>query len=523
SRLLNPETSSKLATKALQWNHLSHELLTQRRRLLGPTPPSTSAAYAAADDDNDDAKPSPEILLTLTEKMLSVNPDPSHLWNIRRELLLYVVPKVDEDTGIVSELNRPSVSIIPNIDIQSELKLTAHCLQRNPKAYSAWHHRKWSLVCYLTHPTPDDDSSTSSPKAKDSQQSHLINVKKILQSELELCAQFLQLDERNFHCWNYRRFVVALLGSCGGRGTSDTLQNQTVDLGVISDVNIFSGSWSPWLKHQSQVSMGAQLLPSAFALSSSQGEKCKGTHNIAKAIIKLSEAELEEIISNEWNFTNSKIQDNFSNGSAFHYRSKLLPLMLESRLASTHRVSSDESSGRLSPATRYAESLVFAREEWENILLNAIFTEPDDQTPWWYHRFIVSWMKPPAVVGDELVLEYETLLFEMADSLRDLLEVEKENSMLGNIVEGDESKGAKCKWAYIGLHMVLSTLLESKTLDEGEAANLRQEAGECLTELIKIDPNRSERYQNLAADIIRAQSGGISRIEGKLSNMLSGC
>ncbi len=139
SRLLNPETSSKLATKALQWNHLSHELLTQRRRLLGPTPPSTSAAYAAADDDNDDAKPSPEILLTLTEKMLSVNPDPSHLWNIRRELLLYVVPKVDEDTGIVSELNRPSVSIIPNIDIQSELKLTAHCLQRNPKAYSAWH------------------------------------------------------------------------------------------------------------------------------------------------------------------------------------------------------------------------------------------------------------------------------------------------------------------------------------------------------------------------------------------------
>ena len=77
------------------------------------------------------------------------------------------------------------------------------------------------------------------------------------------------------------------------------------------------------------------------------------------------------------------IQDNFSNGSAFHYRSKLLPLMLEFRLQSSH-----------SPAASYKESMVLAREEWENILLNAIFTEPGDQTPWWYHRFIVSWIKP---------------------------------------------------------------------------------------------------------------------------------
>jgi geranylgeranyl transferase type-2 subunit alpha len=178
-----------------------------------------------------------------------------------------------------------------------------------------------------------------------------------------------------------------------------------------------------------------------------------------------------------------------------------LPLMLESRLPSSqHSVGSEENTGRPSPAARYKESLVIAREEWENILLNAIFTEPDDQTPWWYHRFIVSWAKPSADVGDEMVMEYETLLFEMADSLRDLLEVEKENDTLGDAVDRDESKGAKCKWAYIGLHMVLCTLLESKTLDEGEAADLREEAGECLTELIKIDPNRRERYQNLAAE-----------------------
>lgn len=345
--------------------------------------------------------------------------------------------------------------------------------------------RKWSLVHFLTHPTPDVGCSTSFPETED--------ARKILRSELELCSQFLQLDERNFHCWNYRRFVVALLGSCGGRSLSGSVQDAAEDLAANSDVDLFSGSWSSWLNRQSQVSMGAQLLPSLIKFSSNKGKNCEGVQYIAKTISMLTQEELEEIISNEWNFTNSKIQDNFSNGSAFHYRSKLLPLMLEFRLPSSR-----------CPAARYKESLALAREEWENILLNAIFTEPDDQTPWWYHRFIVSWVKPCADVGDEMLLEYETLLFEMADSLRDLLEVEKENGALGNAVDRDESKGAKCKWAYLGLHLVLSTLLESKILAEGEAADLREEAGECLTELIQIDPNRRERYQNFAAEIIRA-------------------
>ena len=365
--------------------------------------------------------------------------------------------------------------------------------------------RKWSLVHFLTHPTPDAGSSASSSNGDDTQQRHLIYARKILQSELELCAQFLQLDERNFHCWNYRRFVVALLGSCGGRSSSRMVQDAAEDSAIKSDVDLFSGSWSSWLNQQSQVSMGAQLLPSAATSKPpKQEEYCKEAHDFSKTVIMLPKEEIDEIISNEWNFTRSKIHDNFSNGSAFHYRSKLLPLMLESRLPSSHSVGSEEITGCQSPTARYKESLVLAREEWENILLNAIFTEPDDQTPWWYHRFIVAWAKPSADVGDEMVIEYETLLFEMADSLRDLLEVEKENDTLGDAVNRDESKGAKCKWAYIGLHMVLSTLLESKTLDEGEAADLREEAWECLTELIKIDPNRRERYQNLAAEMTRA-------------------
>ncbi|KAL7530677.1 hypothetical protein ACHAXR_003623 [Thalassiosira sp. AJA248-18] len=495
SRLLNPEASTKLATKAQQWNHLSHELLTQRRRLFGALPP-VGTGIAAGDDIA--VRPSPEILLALTEKMLTVNPDPSHLWNIRREMLLYV-PSAGNDGAVADDLsenitNNDAPTESSSLDIQAELTLTAHCMQRNPKSYSAWYHRKWSLVNFFTY-------GPSSPESNTSKQ-HLNNMKVILQSELDLCAQFLRMDERNFHGWNYRRFVVALLGSCGGNASSST---DIQDEGVVGkpDVEMFDGSWSSWL-NQSEVSMGAQLSQSAIAavglIPSNTNQGRKGVC-LAKSIMPLSRQELEEIITNEWDFTTSKIQDNFSNGSAFHYRSKLLPLILESRLSSSCSDTSEGVDIGASPSERYGATLSLAREEWENILLNAVFTEPDDQTPWWYHRFIVSWARPSDDLDDEIVDEYEALLFEMADSLRDLLEVERENDMQVNAESKDESKGAKCKWAYIGLHLVLSTLLESKSLDKEEVVDLSEEAKECLAELLKIDPNRRERYQNLAAEI----------------------
>lgn len=495
ARLLHPDTRAKLGSKAQQWNHLSDELLKQRRCLFSSPPPlldndDSSGAEGTSNDGGAAtvAAPSPAVLLALTEKMLSVNPDPSHLWNIRREMLVYLIQSAppsainttddnQEDTG-----DRSSVKI-STLDIEAELKLTAHCLQRNPKSYSAWFHRKWALVYFMSGTT--------------SSQEHWTNMKSILESELELCVQFLHLDERNFHCWNFRRFVVGLLGSCGGSGEDNGEVNN--DAPTVSAVDNFSGAWSSWMhqieKEDNEVWMGPQISQNAcraVGMSTSRKEVSSCT-NIAKSTTPLSTQELEKIIMNEWSFSTSKIQDNFSNGSAFHYRSKLLPLVLEFR-----------TSGLASSASDAYDAISLLRDEWDEILLDAMFTEPDDQTIWFYHRFIVLWARRNIVddgADAKVTEEFEGLLYDMVDSIQELIDVEKEDSF-DDTQNRHESKGAKCKWAYLGMHLVLSTLLEFKSNDvhDEDKLELRERAKECLDELIIIDPDRRERYQILESE-----------------------
>uniref|UniRef100_A0A182TYN8 Geranylgeranyl transferase type-2 subunit alpha n=1 Tax=Anopheles melas TaxID=34690 RepID=A0A182TYN8_9DIPT len=104
-------------------------------------------------------------MMELTAKLLSSNPDIATLWNLRRLCILA----------------RPEGSAV----FDKDLGFTEICLMVNPKSYCAWHHRCWILE--------------NAPKAD-------------WQKEVDLCTKYLKLDERNFHCWDYRRYVVEKAG-----------------------------------------------------------------------------------------------------------------------------------------------------------------------------------------------------------------------------------------------------------------------------------------------------------------------
>ena len=233
--------------------------------------------------------------------------------------------------------------------------------------------RKWSIALYLTHtnlPSPlSEEEEVKHPKttaksmeqevvndtnASSSSSLHMM-VKQMLTSEIELVTQFLLLDERNFHCWNYRRFIVALLGTTTittdtkQEGVSTSIATNDGALSTSSSMHnllplLYSGSWSSWWHNNTtneQPSMGAQLLPKCgnITTTAAAATTAKVTSSSSPSsttfmlpITATSIQELSDIIHMEYNFTTTKIYDNFSNGSAFHYRSKLLPLLLECKL-----------------------------------------------------------------------------------------------------------------------------------------------------------------------------------------------
>lgn len=203
----------------------------------------TDTIYAKRDTGELDSE-----MLQLTHKVLSADPDYYTLWNIRRETI-----------DVLTQSNSDAIGEM----LSKELHFLESCLKVNPKSYSAFLQRRWVMT---KHPSPD------------------------WTSELSLCNTFLQYDERNFHCWDYRRFVV---------------------------------------EH--------------------------GKFN------------MEEELA----FTEKKIKANFSNYSAWHYRSKLLPKLCPD----------PNSAGRPTE-----EALV---QEYQYVQ-NAFFTDPSDQSAWFYHRWLLG-------------------------------------------------------------------------------------------------------------------------------------
>ncbi|KAH8288712.1 hypothetical protein KR054_008348 [Drosophila jambulina] len=150
------------------------------------------AKRAAGELDNE--------MLGLTVQILQRNPDVTTLWNIRRECVLEKLSRLSKeqepqhreqagDQGESGEKVEKEAAPQSEDKAQSvfscELDLTEQCLMVNPKSYNAWHHRCWTLE---QNPLAD------------------------WQRELHLCNKYLKFDERNFHTWDYRRYVTAKAG-----------------------------------------------------------------------------------------------------------------------------------------------------------------------------------------------------------------------------------------------------------------------------------------------------------------------
>ncbi|KAJ7470311.1 rab-protein geranylgeranyltransferase [Mycena latifolia] len=143
-------------------------------------------------------------------------------------------------------------------------------------------------------------------------------------------------------------------------------------------------------------------------------------------------------------YTTRKIESNFSNFSAWHQRTKLL--------------SSLWGSGKLD----YSKS----KEEEFDLVRNAMYTDPDDQSVWIYHRWLMGAGDDKEVLDREIAAIQE-LLDEQSDS----------------------------KWCMESLVHYKRLLLQkhSSSLDAEVANDCRR----LLNRLRELDPARRRRYEEI--------------------------
>lgn len=250
----------------------------------------------------------------LNTELLALNPDLYSLWSYRRELLL----KKLEGPDAAAEALRPLVA--------EELKISQAGIARNPKSYPAWAHRTWVIKRY---PLVVDFSK-----------------------EVALCNQLLDADERNFHCWNYRRWVVGVAAAHNAVSGCAT--------GVSSSV----------------------CSPKVDASSSGIASAGAGPFSAASELA----------------YSRERIRRNFSNYSAWHHRSVLLlQLQADSAGAGSSGCSSASLLEARRAAGKQAQPLALALAAPELALVRrALFTEPDDQSAWFYHRWLVDRLRDAA-------------------------------------------------------------------------------------------------------------------------------
>ncbi|KAG2607938.1 geranylgeranyl transferase type-2 subunit alpha 1-like [Panicum virgatum] len=192
----------------------------------------------------------------LSFKLLEINPEAYTAWNYRKLAFQHNIKELYDPEAIRSAAD-------------DELRVVEVALRQNPKSYGAWYHRKWLLNQKLA---PVDSKR-----------------------EFGLLDKLLKVDARNFHGWNYRRFLARFMG--------------------VPD-----------------------------------------------------EEELK--------YTMDKISDNFSNYSAWHNRSILLSNLL------------------IQQSKGFESKQKIFSEEFE-LVTQALFTDPSDQSGWFYHLWLLAQTSTP--------------------------------------------------------------------------------------------------------------------------------
>lgn len=406
-------------------------------------------------------------LLAHTAILIGINPDSYSLWNYRRTVLYYLL------TG--EHPPHPSATTSATKQHAHTADVTVDDAPPTSAPTSTYTH-DWSIDLTLT-----EKSFHKNPKCYSAWYHRIwcIDVGQLnVLHELQVCDQMLKLDERNFHAWKHRRAVAA-------RVDRMHLQNTTQSHTQLP--------LQPSIQHVKQHYF---ITPQQYITDT--------YHSAA-------------LIDSEFHFTRQCIDTNFSNFSAWHYRSQLLDMIIQQQAAGKQPKDIANSAPKISSlvTTPYLQLL---DTEFE-LIKQALITQPSDQSPWLYYKWLIG--KVMLSAGQQHmpnvgILSVERPEHTEAADTYDMPALDhvvavlwRENALCEQILKLEP----EAKYAILTRFQILSALQHyewitaaSPTADAGSARLKHESAYVAMMQLETYDSFRTAYYDKL---LDRAEECGI--------------
>ncbi|CAJ1974033.1 unnamed protein product [Sphenostylis stenocarpa] len=185
---------------------------------------------------------------------------------------------------------------------------------------------------------------------------------------LDVSAKLLEVNPECYTAWNYRKLAVQHLLSNSDSDPHVIFQDELKLVEIALRKNFKSyGAWHhrKWVLSKGHSSIGHEMrLLNGFQKADPRNFHAWNYRRFVAELMKRSDED-------ELKYTEEVIGANFSNYSAWHNRSVLLSNLLKKK------------------AEGYFPKENFLEEEFEHVH-NAIFTDPDDQSGWFYHLWLID-------------------------------------------------------------------------------------------------------------------------------------
>jgi len=185
-----------------------------------------------------------------------------------------------------------------------------------------------------------------------------------------------------------------------------------------------------------------------------------------RVVLELEESTGKSMVEQEFEYTTKMVEVDLGNFSAWHHRSKLIPRLLDERAA--------DSAARRG----------FLDDEFA-LVLDAM-VDPNNQSVWFYHQYLMSTLEPSLPRAAAVVLDLNN-----GDRVRIC---EREMANIREMLEDFED----CKWIYQSLLQYAKEYLD---IEAGNKAFTTMEMSEWLARLRELDPLRTGRWDDLESSL----------------------